>query len=83
MRNNQLSRTLALIRLLSTGSYTLLELATALHVTTRTIRRDLEVLSVNHVPVRQRATGTLEEVRYVWFVDRLAPCPICHRSKAG
>jgi predicted DNA-binding transcriptional regulator YafY len=50
-RNRQLVRTLRLIDVLRRGRWTLVALAHELHVTDRTVRRDLEALEEAHVPV--------------------------------
>jgi predicted DNA-binding transcriptional regulator YafY len=52
VRNNQLVRVLRLIDFLKTGRHSLSSLAQEFGVSQRTIRRDLEALSLAGVPVR-------------------------------
>ena len=82
MRNQALERTLRLLRILQRGRRTIVQLADELGVTTRTIRRDLEILSVVGFPVTS-ARSDYGDTR-VWYV---APgdgsCPLCERSEAA
>lgn len=77
MRNQSLERTLRLLRLLQRGRRSLDALAVELDVTNRTVRRDLEVLSVTGFPV----TNVRDDYRdqHVWSVAHDGRCPVCDR----
>lgn len=76
MRNGQLERVLRLVRCLQRGRRTLESLARELNVTTRTVRRDLEVLSVAGFPVRH-VRGGLDE--HLWWCGDDGRCALCNR----
>lgn len=69
MRNDSLVRVLDMMRFLRSGRRTLAELSVEFHVSQRTVRRDLEALSVAGVPVRHRA-DTGEGFAGYWWVVR-------------
>ena len=77
MRNQALERSLRLLRLLSRGRRTLDGLARDLGVCTRTIRRDLDVLSVAGFAV-ERSEGDYGDSGY-WHVWYDGQCPVCQR----
>jgi predicted DNA-binding transcriptional regulator YafY len=72
MRNGQLVRVLALMQRLRSGRHTLASLACEFRVHQRTIRRDLEALSVAGVPVRHSAdvAGDDAPLRGFWWMQR-------------
>lgn len=69
MRNGALVRVLTMADRLRAGRRTLEELAQEFHVSTRTVRRDLEVLSVAGVRIRRRE-DTGEGFTSYWWVER-------------
>jgi predicted DNA-binding transcriptional regulator YafY len=77
VRNKQLERQLRLLRHLQRGRSTLDQLAAALGVCTRTVRRDLEVLSVTGFPVRNERADY--EDAHVWGIGHDGRCPVCER----
>lgn len=76
-RNRALERTFRLLRLLQRGRRTIDALARELDVTTRTVRRDLEVLSLSGFPVEKRHADYGDE--RVWSVGHDGRCPVCDR----
>ncbi len=77
MRNQSLDRTLRLLNALRSGRWPLRDLATQLGVTTRTIRRDIEVLSAAGFQIEQECRTDDDRPR--WFVSRDGRCPLCER----
>jgi predicted DNA-binding transcriptional regulator YafY len=77
MRNQALERSLRLLRLLQRGRRPLDALAVELGVTTRTVRRDLETLSVAGFPIQ----SVRDDYRaaHVWSVSPDGRCPCCNR----
>lgn len=63
-------RALQLAECLRAGRRSLDELATQFQVTTRTVRRDLEVLSVAGVMVRSTKDAHASGLTSYWWVDR-------------
>jgi predicted DNA-binding transcriptional regulator YafY len=76
VRNQALERTLRLLRLLQRGARTLDRLAQELNVTTRTIRRDLEVLSVAGFQVTSRRVD-YGDARLWYVAPGDGSCPVC------
>jgi predicted DNA-binding transcriptional regulator YafY len=71
VRSDGVIRALAMIQLLSGGRRRSLdELAEHFHITTRTVRRDLEVLSVAGVPVRSTKDTPANGCTTYWWVER-------------
>lgn len=68
-RNDSLVRVLTMMHYLKGGRQTLEQLAEEFHVSTRTVRRDLEALSVAGVPVRHSG-DTGEGFAGYWWVVR-------------
>lgn len=82
MRNQALERTLRLLRLLQRSARSMDSLASELGVCARTIRRDLETLSVAGFPVGHERRPYDDQ--HVWFVyPRDGSCPVCQRSHAA
>lgn len=69
MRNGALVRVLRMAEFLRGGRRSLAELAKEFDVCTRTVRRDLEALSVAGVPVRN-SPDTGEGIVGYWWVVR-------------
>jgi hypothetical protein len=70
LRSEGVIRALQLAECLRAGRRSLDELATQFHVTTRTIRRDLEVLSVAGVPVRSTKDTPANGCTSYWWVGK-------------
>lgn len=66
MRGDALLRVLRMTETLRRGRRSVDELAAAFKVTTRTVRRDLEVLSVAGVPVRSTKDAPAGRTAYWW-----------------
>jgi len=79
MRGDALLRTLALLRLLQARRIRLAQLAATLSVTTRTVRRDLEILSVAGFPVRHDRDDYGDTG--LWWIAGDG-CPVCARRPA-
>lgn len=77
MRNRRLERALILLRLLQRGRRPLDTLARDLGVTTRTVRRDLESLSLAGFPVTNVNSDYGET--HLWSVGHDGRCPVCNR----
>ena len=75
MPSDPLLRTVRLAWILASRRTPLDALARELNVTTRTIRRDLEVLSVAGFPVESRRSD-YGDTR-VWFIGHDGACPFC------
>jgi len=69
-RNRQLVRILALIRALRERRRELHELVVIGGVTTRTIRRDLDVISCSGIPIRNIVEGRGPGVVGFWWIPR-------------
>lgn len=69
-RSRALVRVLQLSDRLRTGRYTLRSLADEFGVNPRTIRRDLEVLSVAGIPVVRGAVLERDMAEVVWWIQR-------------
>lgn len=74
MRNSQLLRQLALLRLLQRGPASLGALACELQVSGRTVRRDLDVLSLSGFTVTADNFGD-----GVYWRLLVVQCPVCGR----
>jgi predicted DNA-binding transcriptional regulator YafY len=73
-RGEQLARSYHVIALLRAwGGVTLERLARETGVTSRTIRRDLDVLQASGVPI----TDKREDDARTWALLKGAPCPVC------
>ena len=70
MRNSSLVRVLCLIESLKHKRATLQSLADEFNVSTRTIRRDLEALSLAGVPVRTTADAYANGINGFWWIER-------------
>lgn len=80
MRNRVLERNLHIMRMLWRGHKSLDELAVSCGVTTRTIRRDLETLSVCGFPLVKDAFEDSGDLG-LWHLDTLdQACPVCQRK---
>jgi predicted DNA-binding transcriptional regulator YafY len=69
-RNRQLVRILGLVRALREGRRELHELAVIGGVTTRTIRRDLDVISCSGIPIRNTTEGRGPGFVGLWWIPR-------------
>lgn len=69
-RNNALVRVLTMAELLRRGRYDLDQLAREFSVTTRTVRRDLDALSVAGVAVQHSRSDPSRDARALWWVDQ-------------
>lgn len=78
MRNDALLRTLQTLSKLTAGPRTLEELADIGGVCTRTVRRDLEVLSLSGFPVTSENFD--DGSRNVWRLTSTA-CAVCGRGR--
>lgn len=70
MRNGQLVRCLTLSQRLKGGRFTLRQLANEHGVHERTIRRDMEALSVAGVPICNTADATATGKNGYWWIAR-------------
>jgi predicted DNA-binding transcriptional regulator YafY len=81
VRHQGLERTLRLVSVLQQrGGHTLDELAAEFGVCTRTIRRDLDVLSVVGFPVAEEAGDWPGERVRFFLAPHHSGCPVCRRG---
>ena len=64
LRGSGITRNLALLRMLTTGHYSLLELANEFHVAKRTVYRDLQALMTAGFPITSQEIDASR--RLVW-----------------